>query len=161
MDLASTELRRLAPNDWHVFRRIRLAALTDAPHAFGATLQTARQRSERDWRDLLTRRAQFVATTAGVAVGTVGALDEGPDKRLISMWVDPTARGSGISDLLVRTVIDHAAAHGCPQIRLEIIGANIAAENLYTRHGFRRTGHQGIVAPDDPRTEFEMARSAE
>ncbi|WP_051158445.1 hypothetical protein [Nocardia carnea] len=84
MDFASTELRRLAPDDWQVFRQIRLAALTDAPHAFGATLQAAQQRSEHDWRGLLTRRAQFVATAAGAAVGTVGALDEGPDMHLMS-----------------------------------------------------------------------------
>ncbi|WP_051158443.1 GNAT family N-acetyltransferase [Nocardia carnea] len=77
------------------------------------------------------------------------------------MWVDPAARGSGIAGLLVRAVIAHTTTRGCTQIRLEIIGDNTPAERLYTRHGFVRTGLQRTVAPDDPRTEFEMTRSAQ
>ncbi|NUS91055.1 MAG: GNAT family N-acetyltransferase [Nocardia sp.] len=156
MELATVYVRRLTLADWDVFRQIRLRSLADAPHAFGATLDEARGRSEEDWREILACRTQFLAVAASVMVGTVGVTGEGSELHLVAMWVAPDARGTGVADLLVRAVRDHAAASGCDRIRLEIVETNTVAERLYARHGFRRTGVRGTVGPDDHRPELEM-----
>ncbi|MEV0368118.1 GNAT family N-acetyltransferase [Nocardia fusca] len=156
MDLATVHVRQLQVAEWSVFRQIRLRALADAPHAFGSTLAEARQRGERDWRALLLRRAQFLAAAADTAVGTVGVTGDGGELHLISMWVAPEARGTGVADLLLHAVLDHATVRGGDRIRLEVVEGNIAAERLYFRHGFRRTGVRGTVGGGDVRPEFEM-----
>ncbi|MGW4715630.1 N-acetyltransferase family protein [Nocardia sp. NPDC004260] len=159
MDISIPGIRSLAPDDWAVFRRVRLAALTDAPQFFGTTLAEARARTESDWRRALSDRAQFVAESAGTEVGTVaGMLDpERGGVHLISMWVAPRARGTGVSDRLVGAVLDWAVAGGHDVVRLEFAEHNAFAERLYLRNGFVRTGVSGPMAPGDPRREFEMA----
>lgn len=158
MGIGDPRVRLLTPADWAAFRSIRLRALADAPQAFGSTLEQARSRSDRDWSDLLTQRAQFVASVDGIDVGTAAGLDdpERPGAHLISMWVAEKARGTGISDRLVRSVVDWAVDAGHHKVWLEVAAGNAAAERLYLRHGFVRTGVQGTIAPDDPRPEFEM-----
>ncbi|MGW5387403.1 GNAT family N-acetyltransferase [Nocardia sp. NPDC003963] len=156
MDPATARIRELEVADWAAFRQIRLRSLADAPHAFGATLDTARRRSEQDWRELLAGRTQFVAVVAGAAMGTVGVVGEGAELHLISMWVAPDARGTGVADLLLRAVLDHATARACDRIRLEVTEGNTVAERFYFRHGFRRSGIHGRVAAGDSRAEFEM-----
>ncbi|MFI5534917.1 GNAT family N-acetyltransferase [Nocardia sp. NPDC051900] len=159
MDVSISGIRLLAPDDWAVFRRVRLAALTDAPQFFGTTLAEARARTESDWRRALSDRAQFVAESGGTEVGTVaGMLDpEHGGVHLISMWVAPRARGTGVSDRLVGAVLDWAVAGGHDVVRLEFAEHNAFAERLYLRNGFVRTGVSGPMAPGDPRREFEMA----
>ncbi|MCM6774493.1 GNAT family N-acetyltransferase [Nocardia sp. CDC159] len=158
-DLASTaSIRRLTPTDWPILRDIRLRALADAPSAFGATLLEARARTEQQWHTRLRDRAVFIATLGDTAVGTIAATAS-PEHRtahLISTWVAPEARGTGIADQLIYAVIDWAIATGHTAIRLEVSDPNIRAERLYLRHGFTRTGRHGIISPDDPRPEFEM-----
>ncbi|WP_433523578.1 N-acetyltransferase family protein [Nocardia pseudovaccinii] len=158
MGIVDPLVRLLTPEDWAAFRSIRLRALADAPQAFGSTLEQARSRSDQDWSDLLTQRAQFVASVDGIDVGTAAGLDdpERPGAHLISMWVAEKSRGTGISDRLVRSVIDWAVDVGHRKVWLEVAAGNAAAERLYLRHGFVRTGVQGTIAPDDPRPEFEM-----
>ncbi|WP_067471575.1 GNAT family N-acetyltransferase [Nocardia amamiensis] len=156
MDIESVRIYQLGPDDWHRFRRIRLLALAEAPYAFGSTLAQARARTDQDWRDLLAARTQFLGTAGDHDLGTVGAIAENNVAHLISMWVSPEARGTGMADLLVRSVIDWATASGYPGIRLEVSDGNATAERLYHRHGFRRTGVTGAISREDPRPEFEM-----
>ncbi|WP_174184055.1 GNAT family N-acetyltransferase [Nocardia barduliensis] len=158
MDVYTPEIRLLAPDDWAVFRRVRLATLADAPQFFGTTLAEAQARTESEWRHALSDRAQFVAESGGAELGTVaGMLDlERGGVHLISMWVAPRARGTGVSDRLVRAVLDWAVAGGHRVVRLEFVEHNAFAERLYLRNGFVRTGVSGPVAPGDPRQEFEM-----
>ncbi|WP_158608024.1 GNAT family N-acetyltransferase [Nocardia panacis] len=156
MDIESIRIHQLGPDDWQRLRRIRLLALAEAPYAFGSTLSWAQTRTDQNWRDLLALRTQFLATADDHDLGTVGAIAEDNAAHLISMWVTPEARGTGVADLLVRSVIDWATAKNYPDIHLEVSAGNATAERLYHRHGFRRTGVTGTISPEDPRLEFEM-----
>src|SRR5882757_8184906 len=72
------EIVLLTPDDWAVFRAVRLAALAEAPYAFGSTLEDEQHRDEAGWRANLATRAQFVARDGdGTVLGTAGAIREG------------------------------------------------------------------------------------
>lgn len=133
-------VHRLVPDDWRRFREIRLRALAEAPAAFSSTLAEALQLDAAAWRTRLATRAQFLATISSEPVGTAGGIETESGPELISMWVDPRVRGSGVGDRLVRAVLDWAAAQGFDSVLLWVASGNEAAERLYARHGFRRTG---------------------
>lgn len=66
---------------------------------------------------------------------------------LISMWVNPTARGQGVGDVAVRQVLAWArdkfpASH----VVLSVKTDNDHARTLYERHGFVDAG----PSPDNP-----------
>lgn len=160
MGTSTIGIRLLAADEWEAFRRLRLRSLADTPQFFGSTLADAQARTEAVWRQILSERMQFVAVGDGVELGTVGAMrdvDRG-GLHLVSMWVAPEARGTGVSDLLVEAVLDWADTAGSPPVWLEVADGNTVAERLYLRHGFVRTGVTGPVAPDDPRLEHELVR---
>jgi GNAT superfamily N-acetyltransferase len=111
-----------------------------------------------DWRARLTERVHFVVRHRDEAVGLVGtAVEEGAE--LVSLWVSPGWRGRGVGDLLVNAVLDWARARGHQSVQLWVSEGNTAAERLYARHGFVRTGHSQPVRPDEPtRREVAMVR---
>ena len=155
---AGISIRRLLPDDWEEFRHIRLRALKDAPHAFSSTLEEAVQLAEEEWRRRLGARAQFIALTGRATVGTAGGFDEEARAHLISMWVDPGARRSGVGFRLVTEVADWARGRGRRTLWLWVVEGNLAAERLYLRCGFDRTGKsQPVGSADAARREFEMS----
>jgi GNAT superfamily N-acetyltransferase len=145
------EIRRLVPDDWHAFRTMRLAMLAGAPDAFGTTFAEATAWAEARWRARLADVAQCMAWMDGAPAGTVGLADD----ELISMWVEPRARGRGVGDALVAAVIATATGR---QVRLWVTVGNEPAIRLYTRHRFAPTGEVRPVHPRDPaRLELAMA----
>jgi GNAT superfamily N-acetyltransferase len=154
--VAHLDLARLTPATWREYRAIRLAALAEAPSAFGSTLAEARRLRAADWRARLAQRVQFVVRHRGAAVGTVGGLVE-DGVELVSLWVHPAWRGRGVGDRLVQAVLDWARQEGHAEVRLWVTADNRPAEHLYARHGFVRTGESQPVTPGDPmRREIAM-----
>lgn len=90
------ELRTLSVDDWREWRTVRLAALTDAPSAFGSRLQEWADAPDDRWRDRLSipGAIDLLAVNidgnvpVGMATGTPSA-DPASRAELISMWVDP------------------------------------------------------------------------
>ena len=92
----------------------------------------------------------LVGTAAGIPGDVEGHAE------LVGMWVHPDWRRRGIGGLLVRAVIDWAAAAPFRAIDLWVTVGNDAAEALYARLGFVRTGATQPVREDDP-TLLELA----
>jgi GNAT superfamily N-acetyltransferase len=139
-----------------------MAALSDAPDAFGATLAETLAATDDEWRMRLAHRVHFVAVDdGGAVVGTIGVFpsdERAGCSQVVSMWVAPEARGRGVGDALLDAALQ--AANG-GQVHLWVSEGNNHAERLYARHGFARTGAVQPVRAEDPdRLEFEMAKSA-
>lgn len=153
------EVQRLTPDSWRTYQEVRLAALREAPHAFGSTWEREAELDEKAWRDRLSERAQFVAISEEVVVGTVGgsSSDDSRTAWLVSMWVDPRWRGQGVGDHLVKVILGWARTSGFQEVRLWVADGNREAERLYNRNGFGRTDAVQPIRVGEPRLEFEMA----
>ena len=160
------DLRVLTPDDWPAWRELRLAALAEAPQAFGSRLADWQGEGDREqrWRDRLGIPGSFNVIAvlngqpAGMASG-VPAEDSAGAAELISMWVSPAARGRGVGDRLVRAVEDWARQAGAWVLKLAVTEGNDNAIALYRRCGFADTGELGDLMPDGVRREHVMAKS--
>ena len=152
-------IRSLRPDEWRTYRAVRLAALRDAPEAFGGTYADSLALPERDWRERCDQPAWF-ALDGGEAVGMVRTWRH-PDKELpelISMWVGPGGRGRGVGDLLVQAVADWARQSGAELLRLAVVPGNGPATGLYRRNGFELTEELGNALPDDQHEQIMVKR---
>jgi GNAT superfamily N-acetyltransferase len=158
------ELRVLTPDDWPIWRELRLAALAEAPAAFGSRLadwQGEADRAER-WRARLELPGSYnlVAVLDGRPAGMASGVptDDRSVAELISMWVHPDARGHGVGDRLMAAVEQWARQVGAQVLRLAVVEDNEAATALYRRNGFVDTEGPGDLMPDGIRREKVMAK---
>jgi len=163
-------VRMLMPGDWQALRAARLAALAEAPYAFGSTLERELILDEAHWRGRIAGSAFFAAWRDGQVIGMACGLSgeaEGADAaeqgarswHLVSMWAAPDARGTGVADQLVAAVCEQASGSGADRVTLWVTDVNARARAFYQRLGFVPTGKRQPVRPDDPgHWEQELAR---
>jgi ribosomal protein S18 acetylase RimI-like enzyme len=143
-----SELRRIEPDDWALFREIRLRSLAESPDAFGSTLEREQGFAEDDWRRRLTGPVYVVTDPGPVAVG--GIFDEGGTLHVWGMWTDPAHRGRGHA----RRILDALIAPDAAAV-LDVNVTNDAARAAYERYGFVGTGE---IEPLRPGSEQQMER---
>jgi ribosomal protein S18 acetylase RimI-like enzyme len=152
-------IRRLGPDDWQAWRALRLAALAEAPGAFGSTLADWADAGEDRWRARLgiPGSHNVLAVLDGRPVGLASGVptDDPALVELISMWVSPLGRGRGVGRTLVDEVAGWARRVGADLLRLDVVEGNAAALSFYERTGFRYTGE---VFDEDGRRELRMSR---
>jgi ribosomal protein S18 acetylase RimI-like enzyme len=155
------EIERLTASQWDRLRALRLRALDDAPDAFWVTLDQEAATTPAEWRRRLeaTDTATFVALDAGRDVGMVMGsphYEDEQDAGLYSLWVAPEARGRGVGQALINTVIQWARDAGYQTLRLEVGDRNRGAVDLYDRMGFKPSGLTAVFPPPrDHITEHE------
>jgi ribosomal protein S18 acetylase RimI-like enzyme len=163
------ELRLLTPDDWSVWRSLRLIALAESPGAFGSRLADWLGDGDREdrWRARLSIPgsrnvvAKLGGEPAGMASGVPMPIgpDAGPPRKagdieIISMWVAPSARGHGVADALIQDLLAWAVDLGSPAVWLNVRETNAPAIALYRRHGFEPTGER---VPDEDHTGAAVA----
>jgi GNAT superfamily N-acetyltransferase len=161
--IVAMRVRRLGPGEHELLRTVRLRALADAPSAYGSTYEREHAFTVEIWDGRLRAEANTLLMCEaddGTPIGMAGGVRDADDPHmgdLVSMWVDPVARGSGAADALVAEVIRWAERAPLRILKLHITEGNVAAERLYERHGFTPTGTT-FVRERDGMTETEMAR---
>jgi ribosomal protein S18 acetylase RimI-like enzyme len=158
-------VRVCGEDDWRSWSDVRLAALKDAPHAYGSTLADWQHASEERWRARLRDVAlNLLATLDGAPAGVASGVAESYGAvTLISMWVAPFARGCGVGDDLIQSVVEWARKRGAPAVRLDVVSNNAPAIGLYTRNGFvdagpSPSGDIGGVSQREMIYRFESSR---
>ena len=132
-------IRPCSPEDWQVLKELRLAALLDAPTAFGVSHRTASVYTEEQWR---ARAAGphplfWLAWLDGEAVGMIGGgVSQKNRYNLIAMWTKAQVRGSGIAAHLVDAVKADAIARGHASVFLDVAPDNGRAARFYLKQGF-------------------------
>jgi ribosomal protein S18 acetylase RimI-like enzyme len=147
----TSELVRLGPDDWKIFRDVRLRSLADAPAAFGSRYNDWVSAPEERWRARLTDvPLTVVAMREGETLGVAsGMLDDEEWAELISMWVDPHARGTGVAHDLIGAVVEWAAKQG-RSLYLMVRSDNVRAIRAYEKAGFVDRGVPGDWPADEP-----------
>ncbi|MGK5040928.1 GNAT family N-acetyltransferase [Janthinobacterium sp. GB1R12] len=133
-------IRPTTAGDWQALKATRLAALLDAPTAFGASHASAAGFSDMDWQQRAVstpQRTFFLAFDgeqpiglAAQAVAAVGVC------HLIAMWVHPDYRGLAVAQGLVDAVKRCAMDNGHPRLVLDVAPENTRAAAFYRKQGF-------------------------
>lgn len=149
-DAAAPHLHRVRPEDWRSHRALRLDMLEADPDAFWADPAEARSRDERTWREEIAGpRLHLQARRGSEVLGGIALLPAGytPEHEIpadrahvVSLWVRPSARGLGVSRLLLAGIAELSLALGRPCLHLDVDSANTSAQALYRHLGFTATG---------------------
>ena len=130
---------------------MRLASLSESPAAFGSRYADWFDAPAERWQSRLTQvPLTLLAQEATTVVGVVSGQPVG-DRwvELMSMWVAPGARGTGVAGQLIGAVADWAAGQGRTTY-LMVRNDNARARKSYERAGFVDTGIPKDWPADEP-----------
>ena len=154
--MAKIKVRLLGDDEWQLNRKVRLAALKDAPEAFVARYEDETSFGEEFWRERMIRAHRIVAELDDNPVGLVslGLHNEDPETaEVFGLWTDPTVRGKGVGWSLVSTAARKAAEDGCRQLYFWAGSDNATAVGFASRFGFRPTSERRPVRVADGASE--------
>lgn len=137
-------VRVCTPADWRALKTVRLAALADAPTAFGVSHASAANYLDADWQrraDSSDQRAYVLALDGETPVGLAAHALSGGECHLLAVWVAPSFRGGDTAARLVALVKQRAQAGGHAQILLGVAPENVRAVRFYQRQGFAFLPH--------------------
>ena len=139
-DLKTIIIRAASAADWPALKATRLAALLDAPTAFGTSHARAARLSDADWqqRAISTpQRTFFLALEREQPIGLAAQVVAGNgDCHLIAMWVHPECRGLDVAQGLVDAVKQCAVGNGHARLVLDVAQENARAAAFYQKQGF-------------------------
>lgn len=150
------EVRQLASGEWQLYRSIRLAALGDAPYAFGSNYEREIAFPDEKWQQRATEGAAgkesicIVALDGSDGVGIAGGITYRANSRisqLVSMWVHEDYRGTGVAAQLVAQVEVWAFDRGSERIVLGVTEGNERAASFYMKLGY--APYNGSIVDED------------
>jgi GNAT superfamily N-acetyltransferase len=174
-------VRTVRVEDWAELKELRLSALRDpvARVAFLDTYESGVAETDDHWRRRAIPISQGGAATNliaadedGVWVAMLALLDETgeqtvidaegdlapPQMHLVSAYVRPEHRGTGVAEQLFRAAIDWTWCNTkAERVRLWVHADNARAQAFYRRLGFTRTGGTMPFPPSPDELEHEMA----
>jgi ribosomal protein S18 acetylase RimI-like enzyme len=167
-------LKPITPDRALVFKAVRLRALQDTPSAFGSTYSKESQLTDDEWIERSAnwssdRSTGYLAfdeeqseeeradAYCGIAASYLN--EQNPQKaHLISMWVAPDHRQSGVGKILIDAIERWATHRGAHTLLLTVTSSNHPAITFYTRLGFSMTGNTEPYPNDPALIEYEMSK---
>jgi GNAT superfamily N-acetyltransferase len=149
--------REISPEEWQLWRDMRLRSLQEVPEAFISTHEHEVHFDEETWRSRLDDAdgPAVVAYVDGVPAGMgAGRIYEPGRLEVFAMWTDPDWRGHGVGPRVLDHVVGWARDRGL-QPDLRVADANPAARRVYEQYGLRAQG-EGTPARDG--SEITMTR---
>lgn len=156
-------VREVTAGDWELMRDMRLAALAEAPHAFGSTYAREVAFTEAQWRGRISDRSvtylAYDEPGGAAPAGLAGVHVEDGTAEVVSMWVRPGCRGRGVGEALVEATASWAKSRSFPALFLWVTESNAPARELYARCGFAPTGESQPLPSDPSLPEIRMRRA--
>ncbi len=142
--------RKLTPEDWQLYKNIRLKSLDEAPQAFESSVLEESRFDEALWRERLESTdasfclGAFVERNELVAIAGFSQghkLKTQHKSYLWGIYVLPNARRFGIGTGLMKAVIkEFEALKGISSLQLTVTANNTQAIALYKTFGFKEYG---------------------
>jgi ribosomal protein S18 acetylase RimI-like enzyme len=156
--MSEVTVRALDGDDWNTYRRLRLAALQDAPDAFASSYEEEGSYDEAFWRLRMGRSARLVAEVddESVAIVSVGQASEHDVAELFGMWVQPEYRGKGVAWQLTQAAGEHARNAGQRALKLWVATDNGRAVAFFSSAGFRPADERRAMTNDADVEELAM-----
>ena len=156
-------VREVTGSDWELMKDVRLAALAEAPQAFGSTYAREVAFTEAQWRGRISERSvtylAYDETDEATPGGIAGVHVEEATAEVVSMWVRPGFRGRGVGETLIEATASWAKSHSFATLSLWVTESNAPARRLYARCGFTPTGESQPLPSDPSQTEIQMSRA--
>jgi ribosomal protein S18 acetylase RimI-like enzyme len=130
--------RILLPAQWKLVREMRLAALSESPHAFLGMLKKESKFEETDWRATFKSASWhgFFIARAIVGIAKSSILAEHPEERYVeSFWVRPDHRKREVGRRMLQSIVDEAKREQRRVIRLSVLRRNQSAIDAFYRLG--------------------------
>ncbi len=155
--MTGIQIIKLKPEEWPLYRQIRLEALLNDPQAFGPAYADSLHYPDTFWQGRLQdaqageRSWLLFAREDDRLVGMIGAFrpEESNEVHIVAVYVSPDKRGQGIGNALMDAIlagVSHLAA-----VQKAVLGVNktqVAAVALYQRFGFQVVGEKSGVMGD-------------
>lgn len=128
----------LLPAQWELVREMRLAALSESPHAFLGMLKKESEFDETDWRATFSSASWhgFFIAHAIVGIAKSSILAEHPEERYVeSFWVRPDHRKREVGRRMLQSIVDEAEREQRRVIRLSVLRRNQSAIDAFYRLG--------------------------
>lgn len=137
--------RQIQKHEWQLMKRVRLAALQDAPQAFATSFASAQSMADTHWQQRAAEGAQGEKSFCTLAFDNsepiamaIGLPDEtnAHYSHLVAMWVSPNYRGSNAARLILEEIFHWAKKRGARYIFAGVTENNHRAESFYRKMGF-------------------------
>ena len=155
----------LTPDDFALWKTIRLEALAENPPAYDGAFEEESERSDALWVKDLETSFVFIYMADERPVGMAGYyLSSFKKKRhmgtVFTVYVQQAFRGKGVMDWLMPALCYHARDSGIEQLHLSVGTYNTPALRCYERHGFAIYGTEPrtIKIGDDYIDEYLMVK---
>jgi len=174
--MAAVQIVRLKPEEWQLYRQIRLEALLLEPQAFGSSYAENLQRPDAYWQERLaeahTAEKGWLLFARMADKGIIGmvaahAAGEKDEVDIISVYVRKEDRGGGVATALMAAIL----AEVCKEHTFQkaILTVNVdqnEAIALYRRFDFQIVAEENSVLGDgklhpDYRMEKEFERAGD
>jgi GNAT superfamily N-acetyltransferase len=138
-------LEVMSPTQWELYRELRLAALLDAPDAFGSTFALEVVRPKELWQTRLAAAAEsgsdlpLLARVDSMPAGLCWANRDAQNASVVNlfqMWVVPNLRRLGVGQSLLDRSISWARSLGASELCLGVTLGDSPAYSMYQRSGF-------------------------
>lgn len=160
-------IRALVPEDWEIFREIRLHAVTMHTGYFLSSVEETKQYPPEHWKQSLSGgdKQVFGLFSNGKLIGITGVFTwkEDPTRKtgiMAMSFIEPEYRGRGYSSLFYKARLDFAKNHK-PWTKLAVAhrDGNDASKHAILKHGFVYKGAEEITWPDgkkDLKHQYEL-----
>jgi ribosomal protein S18 acetylase RimI-like enzyme len=143
----SIRIVALTPDQWEIYRDIRLRSLLEDPPAFARSYEEEKAFPRERWLERASNPYGFLAIEDGIPLGMIGAfIQEESDKRIahiVGVFVIRKARGRGIGSKLLGAVLNKIRQDSSIQVvQLIVNKEQIPAVRLYQKFGFQITGEE-------------------
>lgn len=138
------DVRWISPDQWKIYRELRLDAIRSEPSAFGTSYEEEKDYPEEIWRGRVANT--LFAFVEGKAVGLIGHVRQSRIKQrhivnIVSFYVKEDYRGKGIGGQLLNVLLERIRGYNdVTKVSLAVNGTQAPAFNLYSKYGFKVVG---------------------